>query len=102
MGMVLACAYARGEGFFDAGAEAEIVAHLREAGLPTTFAELGGGSVDWRAVLDRGLVRAILLKDKKARAGGVTLILPHGIGDCRVHAGVDPGRVADFFVSRLR
>ena len=66
-----------------------VAAHLKEAGLPTH-----------RSALSTKLAKAppeALLghmhKDKKARDGGIVLVLPHGIGDARIEKAVPEDQI---------
>jgi len=63
-----------------------VEAHLNGAGLPTHRRQLSNrlGQADASRLRDH------MKKDKKADAGRIVLIIPHGIGDARVEPGIDP------------
>ena len=63
--------------------------HLMAAGLPVSRQQLSNrlGEVDASRLLNH------MKKDKKASAGHVVLIVPHGIGDARIDANVDAADV---------
>lgn len=71
-------------------ADAErVAAHLAAAGLPTTLAEAGSRASAEELV-------ALMLHDKKASGGALTLVLARGIGAAFVENGATPGQIVDF------
>jgi 3-dehydroquinate synthase len=72
-------------GYVDEEQLLQIKIHLSRAGLPTNRTMLsnllGGVSAD--------VLIGHMQKDKKARNGAMTFIVPHGIGDARVDCNVD-------------
>ena len=78
LGMVLAFDFAVRLGLAAGQDSHRVRRHLAAAGLPTELAEIGlSGSAADRLLLHMG-------KDKKVRDGGITLILPHRIGEVAV------------------
>lgn len=91
MGTVMAARCSVKQGFLSSGDCDRIVAGLRALHLPAALSELGHGRGDagyWRERLRPDALRPLFLKDKKASAGTLTLILLHAIGDARMHKGV--------------
>ncbi|XDZ65433.1 3-dehydroquinate synthase [Alphaproteobacteria bacterium LSUCC0684] len=66
-----------------------VAAHLEAAGLPTHRRQLSNRLGEASAARLRDHIK----KDKKASAGRIVLIIPHGIGDARVDDRVDPADV---------
>ncbi len=66
-----------------------VEAHLSSAGLPTHRSQLSNRLGE----ADPARLRDHMKKDKKASAGNIVFIIPHGIGDARVDATVDPEEV---------
>ena len=60
--------------------------HLSRAGLPIQRSMLSNklGEADARTLMSH------MQKDKKVSAGKIVFIVPHGIGDARVHRDIDP------------
>lgn len=58
---------------------------IRRSGLPVTLP---------KEISSRELMRAMEM-DKKAKSGSVRFVLLHGIGDCRIHADVTRGQIAE-------
>ena len=83
-GMVDAFRLATRLGYSTEADTSRVAANLKEAGLPTHRSELSGK-------LAKAPPEALLghmHKDKKARDGGIVLVLPHGIGDARIEKAV--------------
>ncbi|MGE7417432.1 3-dehydroquinate synthase [Methylobacterium tarhaniae] len=76
----------------DAG---RVANHLALAGLPTTLAQVPGGSGDADQLLDA------MRQDKKVRDGALTFILARGIGRSFIAPGIDAGAVREFLVTEL-
>lgn len=66
-----------------------VATHLNAAGLPTHRGQLSNRLGE----ADASRLRDHMKKDKKALAGNIVLIIPHGIGDARVDDTVDPADV---------
>lgn len=90
IGMVLAHGFSAQQGFAPSQDTGRIVAHLQNAGLPTTLADIPGtlGTTD-------SLMVAIA-QDKKVSRGALTFILTRGIGQAFIEKNVDASAVADF------
>ncbi len=76
----------------DAG---RVANHLALAGLPTTLAQVPGGSGDADQLLDA------MRQDKKVRDGALTFILARGIGQSFIAPGIEAGAVREFLVTEL-
>ena len=58
---------------------------IRKAGLPVTLPD---------DISSQELISAMGM-DKKAKSGSIRFILLHGVGDCRIHADVTRGQIAE-------
>jgi 3-dehydroquinate synthase len=89
IGMALAFRLSTELGLCPADEMERAFTHLRSVGVPTTLAEAG---LDGRAPD----LLALMARDKKAGAGGLTLILTRGIGKAFVSRDVGSDRLAQF------
>lgn len=97
VGMALAASFAVERGMLSSS-EAELARDgLRRLGLPTRIGELRLRDFPKRPEEEEQL-RGVLLKDKKAAAAKLTLVLPAAVGDCRLVHGVSAGDVAAFML----
>jgi 3-dehydroquinate synthase len=89
VGISLAFLFSAGRGLCPPGDAARVIAHLKRAGLPTSIEETGieAGPAD---------LAQLMLHDKKASAGTLTLILVRGIGGAFVERDVEPEAVTAF------
>jgi 3-dehydroquinate synthase len=89
VGMSLAFLFSAGRGLCGPEDAARVIAHLKRAGLPTSIEETG---------IDAGPAELaqLMLSDKKASGGALTLILARGIGAAFVERGVEPEEVTTF------
>ncbi|MBE0467723.1 MAG: 3-dehydroquinate synthase, partial [Candidatus Desulforudis sp.] len=83
IGMVAAARLAVTLGVLDPSAAERIENLVRRAGLP----------VELPAGLGAGEILACMARDKKARAGRVTFVLPEAVGRVRIHPDVPPGEL---------
>ncbi|MCC8164936.1 MAG: 3-dehydroquinate synthase, partial [Planctomycetes bacterium] len=104
VGTVLAADFAVANGFFTTPDADKIRALFARLGLPTRIAELGRpedtdndvAAPDWQSLLRSDQAVRALVQDKKSSGGKVNLVLPHGLGDCRVDKGYAADAVIDF------
>lgn len=99
VGTVLASRLARDKGYLAAPRYQEIVDGCRELDLPVRIADLGKHTDNppkWDTLLSGTALNDALAKDKKRGAARLNLVLPHGIGDCRIEGGYAVSEVADF------
>lgn len=96
LGTVLAAEYAREEGLLAKGEMELLLRGFGALGLPAKLDEIGDAAKTVRSRLRGDELAGALMKDKKAAAGGLTLVLPEAIGSCRIAAGVPAERVAAF------
>jgi 3-dehydroquinate synthase len=82
-GMALAFEFSADRGFCTRGEADRVVAHLRAAGFVTDLRHLPG------APFDAARLPQLMLHDKKAERGGLTLVLARGIGQAFVQKRVD-------------
>ncbi len=89
VGMSLAYLFSAGRGLCPPEHAARVIAHLKRAGLPTSIEETGveAGPAE---------LAQLMLHDKKASGGTLTLILARGIGAAFVERGVEPEEVTAF------
>lgn len=73
------------------GTAATVSAHLKSVGLPTRVADIPGPGKPSAAEL-----LALMAQDKKVRAGRLTFILAHGIGDAFIVRDVAGDRLQSF------
>jgi 3-dehydroquinate synthase len=90
IGMVLAHGFSAQLGLAPSQDTGRIAAHLRQAGLPTTLADIPGG------VGSTQVLMAAIAQDKKVSRGALTFILTRGIGQAFIEKGVAPEAVAAF------
>ncbi|MFE1603208.1 3-dehydroquinate synthase [Methylobacterium sp. ID0610] len=76
----------------DAG---RVANHLALAGLPTSLAQVPGGSGDADQLLDA------MRQDKKVRDGALTFILARGIGSSFIAPGIEAASVRAFLAEEL-
>ncbi|MGG7516899.1 3-dehydroquinate synthase [Allorhizobium undicola] len=72
-----------------------VEAHLREVGLPTRISQIPGEIPSAEILLDA------MGQDKKVKAGKLTFILTHGIGQSFVADDVPPSEVLSFLTEKL-
>ena len=89
VGTCLAFLFSAGRGLCQPEDAARVIAHLKRAGLPTSIEETG---VD---ASPADLVQ-LMLRDKKASGGALTLILVRGIGAAFVERDINPEEVTTF------
>ncbi|MBI1205862.1 MAG: 3-dehydroquinate synthase [Azospirillum sp.] len=87
IGMVLAFELSARLGLAPAADVLRVKAHLFEAGLPTSPAEIAG--IAWNA----GALQAHMAHDKKVKDGRITFVLARGIGRAILTRDVDPAEV---------
>ncbi len=88
LGCCMAFRYSAQQGVCDAADADRVEAVVAASSLPTRLSQAGGFSAD--ALLAR------MAGDKKAEAGGLTLILANGIGSTFVSRAEDPAKVLAF------
>lgn len=90
IGMILAHGFSSRLGLAPGQDSGRVAAHLRQAGLPTTLAEIPGalGSTD--------MLMAAIAQDKKVSRGALTFILTRGIGQAFIERDVEPDAVRAF------
>ncbi len=81
IGLVAAAAASEAGGFGPRGLESRIRAMLQACGLPTSLPSMAGGLLP--------VLRQAMQLDKKTAAGRLRLVLPFGMGDCRIVADPD-------------
>jgi 3-dehydroquinate synthase len=93
LGCALALRFSAAQGLCPPDDVRRTEALLARSGLPTHLADIAG---DFRAarLLDR------MADDKKTDAGGLTLILAHGIGRAFIARGVQPNVLRDFLITQ--
>ncbi len=96
IGMVLAHGFSARLGLAPSQDTGRVVAHLQQAGLPTTLGEISGelGSTE--------TLMAAIAQDKKVSRGQLTFILTRGIGRAFIERNVDPAAVAAFIEDMRR
>jgi 3-dehydroquinate synthase len=95
LGMQLAFDLSVRLGFCPAPAAEQVRRHLSAIGLPTSPAELAGGTLDPEALLRH------MQKDKKVTEGRISLILARDIGDAFVCRDVLPATLGNFLADAL-
>jgi 3-dehydroquinate synthase len=90
IGMVLAHRFSAKMGLAPSQDTGRIAAHLRDAGLPTSLAEISGSVPPTAVLMDA------IAQDKKVVRGALTFILTRGIGKAFIEKNVDPAAVAAF------
>lgn len=90
IGMAQAFRFSERLGHCPAGTAARVEKHLRSAGLPSRLSDIQGDLADAQGLL------AYMRQDKKARAGKLTFILAHGIGDAFIARDVPDEAVLSF------
>ena len=96
LGLCQAARFAERDGAADTGLAARTEALVARTGLPT---RLSGLPAD--PGLTPNALLAAMYQDKKVSSGALTLVLPHAIGDVRVHKGVDEGPLRAFLEEEL-
>ena len=87
VGMVMAYELAQRLGTASGQETARVEACLRAAGLPTRVSDLPPLALDIDALI------ASMAKDKKAEAGNLVFVVPHGIGQASVRKDVSRGLI---------
>jgi 3-dehydroquinate synthase len=95
LGMQLAFDLSVRLGFCPAAAAARVRRHLSAIGLPTSPAEVAGGTLDAATLLHH------MQKDKKVTDGRISLILARDIGNAFVCRDVLPATLGSFLVEAL-
>lgn len=95
-GMALAFQFSARLGLCSEVDAARVVAHLETAGFVTDLTRLPGGPFDAERLL------SLMVADKKAEAGRLTLILAHGIGAAFVAKDVEAQAVRTFLKDQLK
>jgi shikimate kinase/3-dehydroquinate synthase len=90
IGMCMAFRLSEQLGLCPTGTSGRVVNHLKAVGLPTRIADIPGGKPDAHELL------RLMGQDKKVKAGKLTFILVHGIGQAFVTRDVPPETVLDF------
>jgi shikimate kinase/3-dehydroquinate synthase len=75
---------------------ARVTTHFTDLGLPTRIGDIPGGTRPEAAELMQ-----IMGQDKKVRAGALTLILVHGIGEAFITRDVPRDKVWDFLAAEI-
>ncbi len=75
---------------------ARVTTHFTDLGLPTRIGDIPGGTRPEAAELMQ-----IMGQDKKVRAGALTLILVHGIGEAFITRDVPRDKVRDFLAAEI-
>jgi 3-dehydroquinate synthase len=75
---------------------ARVTTHFADLGLPTRIGDIPGGTTPEAAELMQ-----IMGQDKKVRAGALTLILVHGIGEAFITREVPRDKVRDFLAAEI-
>jgi 3-dehydroquinate synthase len=75
---------------------ARVTTHFADLGLPTRIGDIPGGTTPEAAELMQ-----IMGQDKKVRAGALTLILVHGIGEAFITREVPRDKVRDFLAADI-
>ena len=91
-GMDMAFEFAAREGICEAGEAERVRAHLSGLSMPTR-PDMAPFLKDPAALLSH------MRQDKKNEGGAITLILPHAIGDARIHKGADAGALLTYLES---
>jgi 3-dehydroquinate synthase len=89
VGISLAFLFSAGRGLCAPEDAARVIAHLKRAGLPTSVEETGVDASPFE-------LAQLMLHDKKASGGALTLILVRGIGAALVERDVEPEEVTAF------
>jgi 3-dehydroquinate synthase len=89
VGISLAFLFSAGRGLCAPEDAARVIAHLKRAGLPTSIEETG-------IEIAPAELAQLMLHDKKASGGALTLILVRGIGAAFVERDVEPEEVTAF------
>ncbi|HXG80743.1 MAG TPA: 3-dehydroquinate synthase [Sphingomicrobium sp.] len=89
LGLLLAFRFSTAAGLCPRSDTDRVAAHLAACGLPTSLREIGLGG------RGKNLVKW-MLRDKKNKAGRVSLILAHGIGRALFEPSVDSRRLGEF------
>ncbi|MFC3703952.1 3-dehydroquinate synthase [Devosia honganensis] len=90
IGMVLAQGFSSRLGLAPGQDTGRVEAHLRQAGLPTTLADIPGELGSTEALM------AAIAQDKKVSRGALTFILTHGIGRAFIERNVAPEKLRRF------
>src|SRR5690606_5193430 len=90
IGMVLAHGFSGRLGLAPGQDPGRVEAHLRQAGLPTTLADIPGELGSTEALM------AAIAQDKKVSRGALTFILTHGIGRAFIERNVAPEKLRRF------
>ncbi|AEQ52914.1 3-dehydroquinate synthase [Pelagibacterium halotolerans B2] len=90
IGMVLAHRFSAKLGLAPSQDAGRVEAHLKNAGLPTTLADIPGDLPPTPVLMDA------IGQDKKVSRGALTFILTRGIGRAFIEKNVDPQTVATF------
>lgn len=90
IGMVLAHKFSARLGLAPSQDTGRIEAHLKNAGLPTTLADIPGELPPTPVLMDA------IAQDKKVSRGALTFILTRGIGGAFIEKNVDPTAVSGF------
>ncbi len=88
LGCCLAFRYSAREGLCPSADAERVETAVAAAGLPTRLAQAGAFSAD--------RLLALMMGDKKAEGGALTLVLARGIGQAFVAKGADAATVRDF------
>ncbi|MEM6615166.1 MAG: 3-dehydroquinate synthase [Pseudomonadota bacterium] len=96
IGMAMAFRFSERLGLVGSNVVGRAVAHIHDAGLPTSVSEIPGAPLEVDALLRH------IGQDKKVERGALTFILTRDIGEAFVERGVDPGQVRDFLSEELR
>ncbi|RDE08834.1 3-dehydroquinate synthase [Pelagibacterium lacus] len=90
IGMALAHRFSARLGLAPSQDTGRIEAHLKNAGLPTTLADIPGDLAPTETLMDA------IAQDKKVSRGKLTFILTRGIGKAFIERNVDPAAVSAF------
>ena len=98
MGMVMAARFSVRHGLLEREEYETMLDGLARLEQPVSLSQLGRGKEDktyWAGKLQPATVAKILLKDKKASSGALTLVLLHAVGDARLHGKIRAGDAAE-------
>ena len=100
IGMVLAAEFSASLGMIGQSDAARVERHLADVGLPTHLQDIAGFAQEGLA--DADALMALMAQDKKVRRGKLTFILLEAVGRAVIAKDVDPSRVRDFLLAKLK
>jgi 3-dehydroquinate synthase len=100
IGMVLAAEFSASLGMIPQSDAARVKRHLADVGLPTHLQDIAGFAQEGLA--DADALMRLMAQDKKVRRGKLTFILLESVGRAVIAKDVDPSRVRDFLLAKLK